>query len=132
MITHAALAAQSVALDAGDFPRPGKGEPVLAFLPFYHIYGMVIIMGEALRVGAPLVTMPKFAPALFLRLLQDHQVAPALILPVRPSIRAVQVNILCAVPPILVLMAQDEETKGYDLSHLQTVQTFESGGFVKW
>ena len=33
---------------------------VLGLLPFYHIYGMVVIMSWALRRGATVVTMPSF------------------------------------------------------------------------
>ncbi len=33
---------------------------VVAVLPFFHIYGMVVVMSACLREGATLVTMPRF------------------------------------------------------------------------
>ena len=36
-------------------------------LPFYHIYGLTVIMNVALCSGAAVVTIPKFDPALFLK-----------------------------------------------------------------
>jgi acyl-CoA synthetase (AMP-forming)/AMP-acid ligase II len=36
-------------------------------LPFYHIYGLTVIMNVALCSGAAVVTIPKFDPALFLQ-----------------------------------------------------------------
>ena len=57
---------------------------VLGVLPFFHIYGMVIVLNFALRCGAHVVTMPGFDPPLFLRLLKAHGVSAA-----RPVERAV-------------------------------------------
>jgi 4-coumarate--CoA ligase len=37
-----------------------EGETVLAFLPFFHIYGMQVLMNGALCQGGQVVTMPRF------------------------------------------------------------------------
>ena len=40
--------------------RPARADRVLAVLPFFHIYGMTVLLNLALRQRASLVTMPKF------------------------------------------------------------------------
>ncbi len=37
-----------------------EGERLIAVLPFFHIYGLVVLMASALSRGATLVTMPRF------------------------------------------------------------------------
>src|SRR5512134_1069847 len=38
----------------------GEGERLIAVLPFFHIYGLVVLMAAALSRGSTLVTMPRF------------------------------------------------------------------------
>jgi acyl-CoA synthetase (AMP-forming)/AMP-acid ligase II len=47
---------------------------VPAVLPFYHIYGLVIVLLGKLLHGCKIVTLPKFEPKSFLKLLDQHQV----------------------------------------------------------
>ncbi|MDE0784781.1 MAG: AMP-binding protein, partial [Planktomarina sp.] len=44
-----------------------QGETAAAFLPFFHIYGMTVLMNMHLACGGQLVTMPRFDLELFLR-----------------------------------------------------------------
>jgi acyl-CoA synthetase (AMP-forming)/AMP-acid ligase II len=46
----------------------------LAALPFFHIYGMSIILGYGLRHGATIVTMPRFDAARYLTLIAERRV----------------------------------------------------------
>ncbi|QCR18342.1 AMP-binding protein [Agrococcus sp. SGAir0287] len=80
-----------------------RGERVLAVLPFFHIYGMTVLLNLALRARATLVTMPRFDLAEFLRVIQDHRVAFAFI-----------------APPIAVALAKHPMVDEYDLSSLRT------------
>ena len=66
-----------------------SADVVLGVLPFFHIYGMVIVLNFALSRGAHVVTMPGFDPPLFLRLLKSHAV-----------------SILHAAPPIIGFLAK--------------------------
>ena len=61
----------------------------LDFLPFYHIYGMIVLMACGFAAGVPQVVMPRFDPALCLELIQRHKVTN-----------------LFAVPPALLALAQ--------------------------
>ena len=53
--------------------RPDE-DVLLGLLPFYHIYGLVIVQFGALARGTKLVTMPKFEPITFLESIQNHKV----------------------------------------------------------
>jgi acyl-CoA synthetase (AMP-forming)/AMP-acid ligase II len=81
-----------------------EGERVLGVMPFYHIYGMTVIMNLALHSGATIVTMPRFELEAFLRVLQDHRVARAYI-----------------APPIVVALAKHPMVDQFDLSSVTTV-----------
>ena len=79
---------------------------VMGLLPFYHIYGMVVIMGYALYKGATVVTMPKFELERFLELIQKHRVTYA--------------NV---VPPIVLALAKHPLVEQYDLSTLTGIMS---------
>ena len=69
----------------------GDDDRLLATLPFFHIYGISIILGYALRHGATVVTMPRFAAARYLDLIEEHRV-----------------TWLHVAPPIVRLLALDD------------------------
>ena len=79
---------------------------LIGILPFYHIYGMVVIMSGALRAGATIVTMPRFELEQFLELLQTHGVTIAYL-----------------VPPIVLALAKHPVVDNYDLSKLDTIMS---------
>jgi len=54
--------------------REGE-ETFLGILPFFHIYGKVVIVLAGLVSGAKIVILPKFEPKLFLDTLQNHGVS---------------------------------------------------------
>ena len=72
---------------------------MVAVLPFFHIYGMVVVMNLGLLRGATCVTLPRFEFEAFLRILQDWPIALAHI-----------------VPPIAVALAKHPIVDKYDLS----------------
>ena len=47
---------------------------LVAELPFFRIYGQVVVMLSGLLRGFKLVTQPKFDPELYLQNVQEHQV----------------------------------------------------------
>ncbi len=81
-----------------------EDDRVVGVLPFFHIYGMVVIMGGALVEGATIVSMPRFDLEGFLKILQDHRIT--------------YVNV---VPPILLALAKHPAVANYDLSALKTL-----------
>jgi acyl-CoA synthetase (AMP-forming)/AMP-acid ligase II len=56
-------------------------DTAIAFLPFFHIYGMTVLMNLFLERRAKLVTMPRFDLELFLRLIQEHRATRLYIVP---------------------------------------------------
>ena len=58
-LTHRDLVA-NVEQTRGGGLRVFEGDTIIAVLPFFHIYGMTVILDLGLRVGAALLTMPRF------------------------------------------------------------------------
>ena len=52
----------------------GVDDTLVGVLPFFHIYGQVVVMLTGLLQGALTVTMPTFDPDLFLNIIQNHRV----------------------------------------------------------
>ncbi|MCB0034951.1 MAG: 4-coumarate--CoA ligase family protein [Anaerolineales bacterium] len=102
MLTHhniVANMAQAEGLE--DFELVNETDTVIGVLPFYHIYGMVVIMNMSLARGATIVTVPRFDPIQFLEIIQKHKIT--------------RMNL---VPPILVFLAKHPVVDNYDLSSL--------------
>ncbi|KQO97790.1 AMP-binding protein [Leifsonia sp. Leaf264] len=82
----------------------GAGDRVLAVLPFFHIYGMTVLLNFALRERATLVTMPKFDLPEFLRIVSETKVTWIFI-----------------APPIAVALAKHPLVDQFDLSSVEVV-----------
>ena len=68
---------------------------MIGVLPFFHIYGLTVILNLALWRGATVITMPGFDLEEFLRLLQGHRASVA-----------------CIVPPIVMALAKHPAVDG--------------------
>ena len=99
MLTHRNLVANLAQIDALETQEL---RAFVGVLPFFHIYGMVVIMNLALLRRATSVTLPRFELEAFLRVLQDWPIALAHI-----------------VPPIAVALAKHPIVDNYDLSNLR-------------
>eukprot|EP00667_Euglena_gracilis_P012419 EG_transcript_12755 len=82
----------------------GPGEVMLALLPFFHIYGMSVLMCNGIFNGVELVTLPRFEPETFLQTLERHRV-----------------TVLLLAPPVLVFLAKHPMVAKYDLSNLREI-----------
>lgn len=80
-LTHTNIIGNLCQLSAPGVLGVSSEDTLLAVLPFYHIYGMVVIMNLGLLVGAKIVTMPGFEPELYLKLLKRHGVTVAHVAP---------------------------------------------------
>ena len=72
---------------------------MLAVLPFFHIYGMTVLLNLALRQRASLVTMPKFDLVEFLT-----------------NIQKFECTYLYIAPPIAVALAKHPIVDQFDIS----------------
>ena len=102
MLTHRNLVANVCQFLAVHHVSPR--DTCIAVLPFFHIYGMTVIMNAGLRAGATIVTLPRFELEDFLRTIQDHRVTRAYV-----------------VPPIVLALAKHAAVDRFDLSSLEFV-----------
>lgn len=104
MLTHRNLVANVAQI------RPLHGmvsdDVVLAVLPFFHIYGMTVLLNAALHARARLVVMQSFDLDAFLGNIAEHKCTIAFI-----------------APPVAVALAKDPLVDSYDLSSLNTVMS---------
>ena len=80
------------------------GDVVLAVLPFYHIYGLTVLLNFALKTRSTLVTMPRFDLPEFLRIIQEQKCTRLFI-----------------APPIAVALAKHPIVDQYDLSSVKAI-----------
>src|SRR3989449_4328717 len=59
----------------------GEGDTVLAALPYFHIYGMVVIMKLGLANGATIVSVPRFDFQEFLQTVQTYKLTVLRLVP---------------------------------------------------
>ncbi len=97
MLTHRNLLASLAVLDS--VVHLSEDDVALTVLPFFHIYGMNVIMNPALSAGATMVTMARFELGAFLRTIEQHRV-----------------TVLYAVPPIVNALARHPAVADYPAS----------------
>jgi acyl-CoA synthetase (AMP-forming)/AMP-acid ligase II len=102
MLTHFNLAANIRQVVSADMIV--ESDRVLATLPFFHIYGMVLILGLGLYRGVTLYSMPRFDLEIFLRTIQDRRITYA-----------------PCVPPIVLALAKNPLVDQFDLRSLRLV-----------
>ena len=104
MLTHRNLAANVAQI------RPLQGmqadDRILAVLPFFHIYGMTVLLNAAMHARARLVIMPSFDLLEFLDNIQTHRCTYAFI-----------------APPVAVALAKHPVVEQYDLSSLRGIMS---------
>lgn len=102
MLSHRNLVVNVDQTLAGYDLQPG--EVAAAFLPFFHIYGMTVLMNVHLAGGGELVTMQRFDLPLFLKICQDYRS-----------------RCMWIVPPVALALAKHPLVDDYDLSGLEQV-----------
>jgi long-chain acyl-CoA synthetase len=99
MLTHDNLVKNNIQFVAAG--RLTEADRLMIFLPFYHIYG-TMLMGGAMFAGATTVLMERFEPVECLSLVQRHRV-----------------TLFYVVPPVLVMLSAWPELKRFDLSSVR-------------
>jgi len=79
---------------------------MIGVLPFYHIYGLSMLVLFPFSQGIPLVVCPRFEPALFCSGIQRYKVTVALI-----------------VPPIILFLANSPIVSEYNLSSIRIIMS---------
>jgi 4-coumarate--CoA ligase len=104
MLTHRNLVA-NVAQMLAAFPTE-PDDVAMAVLPFFHIYGMQVMMNLHLRAGVPVVTLPRFDLEQFLRAHQDYRITRSFV-----------------APPIVLALAKHPMVDKFDLSHIRLLNS---------
>jgi acyl-CoA synthetase (AMP-forming)/AMP-acid ligase II len=102
MLTHRNLVANLAQIDA--VMRVDQDTRILAVLPFFHIYGLIVLMNHGLYAGATVVTLPRFDLTQFLGAIAEHRITR-----------------LYIAPPVAVALAKHPAVDQYDLSSLELV-----------
>jgi acyl-CoA synthetase (AMP-forming)/AMP-acid ligase II len=100
MLTHRNLVAMLLAME----PVEGTSERdvTIAVLPFFHIYGLAVILSLGLYRGATLVVFPRFQMEQFLAAVERWRVTR-----------------LPLVPPLVLRLARDAAVERFDLSSVR-------------
>src|SRR5688572_1137081 len=102
MLTHASIGVNLAQIDA--VHTMGPQDRIVAVLPFFHIYGMTVLMNVALRKGATVVVLPRFELDRFIDVLEQHRITRAYV-----------------APPVVLAMAKHPAFGGRDFSSLEFV-----------
>ena len=102
MLTHRNLVANIAQMEYTFVPS--GGEVALAVLPFFHIYGMQVLMNMLLAFGVRVVTMPRFDMVRALELVQEQRITR-----------------FFAVPPMVLGLAKHPVVDDFDLSSIKQI-----------
>ncbi|CAG5183837.1 uncharacterized protein ALTATR162_LOCUS10777 [Alternaria atra] len=113
MLTHRNIVANTMMIKAGEAGKlqptggpTGEGDKLLAFLPFFHIYGLTCLIHQSLYSGLQLVVMPKFDLEDFCKFIQELKITFAYV-----------------VPPIVLLLSKHPLVSNYDLSSIRMMNS---------
>jgi acyl-CoA synthetase (AMP-forming)/AMP-acid ligase II len=105
MLTHRNLVANLCQAEGmRNFECFGEQDITMAVLPFFHIYGMVVIMMLGLAGGGTILVMPRFDMMEFLTFVQKYRV-----------------TILPLVPPIVLGLVKHPAVAQFDLSSVRLI-----------
>jgi acyl-CoA synthetase (AMP-forming)/AMP-acid ligase II len=102
MLTHRNLVAN--VLQIADMQHIDESDRVIAILPFFHIYGMNVVLNFGLYSGATLVTCSKFELGSFLKVMEQYRITRAFL-----------------APPCIVLLSKHPLVDAHDLSALRVI-----------
>ncbi|MGF1427916.1 AMP-binding protein [Kitasatospora sp. LaBMicrA B282] len=102
MLTHRSIGTNLAQVDA--VTRIEPGEVVIGVLPFFHIYGLTVILNRTLRAGATAVVLPRFDLEQFLRTIEEYRV-----------------QALFVAPPIVLALAKHPMVDAFDLTSVRYV-----------
>ena len=102
MLTHRGLAVNIDQVAQFNYVQPGDSTP--AFLPFFHIFGLAIVINVVLNQGGRYITMPRFDLEMYLRIIQEH----------KP-------RVLWMVPPVALALAKHPMVDEFDVSSVKQI-----------
>ncbi|KAL2834305.1 hypothetical protein BDW59DRAFT_137676 [Aspergillus cavernicola] len=113
MLSHRNIVANSLQLAAGESGNlkwnggaDGTGDRLLAFLPFFHIYGLTCLVHQTLYQGYELVVMAKFDLEKWCQHVQHYRITFSYV-----------------VPPVVLLLGKHPIVEKYNLSSLRMLNS---------
>ena len=104
MLTHYNLVANITQI--ADLDQLSTHDVAIGVLPFYHIYGMAVIMSLTIAKGATVISMPRFDLVQFLESMQNYEVTAAYV-----------------VPPIILALAKHPLVDNYSFPKLRFINS---------
>ena len=104
MLTHRNLIADMVLSEMMN--QVSEEDRLIGVLPFFHIYGMVLILCLGLHRGVTVVTMSRFELEPFLETIQKYRITG-----------------LNLVPPLVLALAKHPAVDNYDLSSVRIISS---------
>ena len=84
----------------------GRGDVTVAFLPFFHMYGLGVLLNCVISCGGSVVTMPRFDLEQYLRLTEQQRA-----------------RYMWIVPPVALALAKHPLVDSFDLSCVEAVNS---------
>ncbi|KAL9469160.1 hypothetical protein ACSS6W_010854 [Trichoderma asperelloides] len=106
MLTHYNLVAQATQMQRDEKGLSYDVDSQLGVLPFFHIYGLMVVLGTSVSTGVTCIVMAKFDVEKACRLIQDHRL-----------------TFLYVPPPIVLALGKHPVVSKYDLSSLRWINS---------
>ncbi|RFU76174.1 phenylacetyl- ligase [Trichoderma arundinaceum] len=106
MLSHYNIVAQAAQLEKGDRSLAWDVDSQLGVLPFFHIYGLVVVIATTVATGVKCVVLPKFDVEKACKLIQDHHI-----------------TFMYVPPPIVLALGKHPIVSKYDLSSLRWINS---------
>ncbi|KAF2090520.1 4-coumarate-CoA ligase-like protein [Saccharata proteae CBS 121410] len=102
MLTHRNIVANVLMNSDREGNMLSPKDKILAFLPFFHIYGLTCMVHHSMVVGFQLVVMEKFELERFCQIVQNHKI-----------------SFVYIVPPVVLMLSKNPIAEKYDLSSIR-------------
>ncbi|KAI5848711.1 hypothetical protein DFP73DRAFT_542151 [Morchella snyderi] len=107
MLSHRNLVCNILQVESGENGNlTAQNDRIIAFLPFFHVYGLTCIMHVSFWSGISTVVMDRFDLAKFCALIQEYKITYSY-----------------AVPPVVLLLAKSPIVDNYDLSSMRIINS---------
>ena len=113
MLSHSNIVANVAQLLSGEDQNlswngneDGRGDRILGFLPFFHIYGLTCMLHHCVVAGWTMIVMAKFELEQMCKLIQKHRI-----------------TFMYVAPPVILGMAKQPVVSNYDLTSLRMINS---------
>jgi len=106
MLTHQNIVANTLQSTEAEVRNLSSEDSILAFLPFFHIYGLTILVHQSFYNGLLVAVMPRFDIEDFCKIVQRDKITFAYV-----------------APPVVLLLSKNPIVDKYDLSSLRMMNS---------